>query len=501
VQSATGGAAGPTTAPRLAGQFAAGRGELPLAPARWPRHSFRDWTLATHPSLTVRALAAGDGTPRGWLAGHAFDGAQPAGTTVALPVEAGPAAAEDALYRLGGRWVALADLGDGPSFHLDATGSMAAVYGLEAELVASTPWLVLGDRYHADLDRTLMAQVEAGAPGWGPTYYGGTTAHRAVRRLLPNHRLDLQAWSPRRHWPPRPVETDADPLPTAQAIAAAIEGSVAAATRIGGIHLSVTAGYDSRLVLACSRAHLTQARLYTTARSRHEVDASVARAMRRRLRLDVAILPVVSAGAAEVEAWRTETGHCVGGAIAGIHPSLARLDPRRLTLPGLCGEIGRCTSHADGDGDRVPSARELLERWGIPPLAAFLAGLEGWLAELEGQPAAAVRDLFHVEQQLGCWVGPQQYGTVAWSDVVLPMSQRAVIEAMLRLPVDYRRRQRLVLDVCAARWPELLQFPFNDLAGREALERSLRLQARRARRLAAGKARGAARRLRARMGR
>jgi hypothetical protein len=493
------GAASPS--PRLHGQFALGEGELPLAPAEWSRHRLGCWTLATHPSLGVVALTDGDGGPRGWLAGRAFAGAEPVTQALVLPVDGagGVAAAEDALYRLAGRWVALVDLGSGPRLHLDPAGSMAAVYSLDRAMAASTSWLLLGPRYHDALDRTLVADVEGSAPGWGPTYYGGLTAHRSVRRLLPNHLLDLQGWMPRRHWPRGPLLADGDQRRAVCTIGEAMQSCIAGATRLGGIHLSLTAGYDSRMVLACAHPFLAHARLFTTARSRHEVDASVARVMRRRLRLDAELLPVVEADDAAVEAWLTETGHCVGGAIARVHPSLARLDPRRLSLPGLCGELGRATSHAAGDGESVPDARQLLERWGVARVPALVAALQAWVDGLDGQPAAAVRDLFHVEQQLGSWVGPQQYGTVAYSDVVLPMAQRAVLDAMCALPVDYRRRQQLALDLCAERWPELLDFPVNDLAGVDALQRRVRRSSVALPRLVARKARGAARRARRRL--
>ena len=49
---------------------------------------------------------------------------------------------------------------------------------------------VLGQHHHAIV-----------AEGVGAWIAGDDTAHRGVRRLLPNHALDLATWEYRRHWP------------------------------------------------------------------------------------------------------------------------------------------------------------------------------------------------------------------------------------------------------------------------------------------------------------
>ena len=84
---------------------------------------------------------------------------------------------------------------------------------------------------------------------------------------------------------------------------------------------------------------------------------------------------------------------------------------------------------------------------------------------------------------------------MAFSDVVLPLSTRAVIDAMVRLPVVYRRRRQLPIDVCRACWPELLDFPFNRPAGIDALrerwsERGLAVRGGAARRVRGAVSRG-----------
>ena len=75
-------------------------------------------------------------------------------------------------------------------------------------------------------------------------------------------------------------------------------------------------------------------------------------------------------------------------------------------------------------------------------------------------------DLLYLEQRLGCWGGPSGYGHVAGRCRLFPLMHRAVFDAMLQLPFEYRAAQRLAHDLINSRWPELLRLPFNTPTGR-----------------------------------
>jgi hypothetical protein len=90
-----------------------------------------------------------------------------------------------------------------------------------------------------------------------------------------------------------------------------------------------------------------------------------------------------------------------------------------------------------------------------------------------------VLDLLYVEQQLGCWAGPQQYGGQAPVKSAPPFCDRRLFDLMLSLPCEYRFAQRLAPDLIAKLWPELLMIPFNQDIGLHRAVATLRTWARR----------------------
>ena len=49
--------------------------------------------------------------------------------------------------------------------------------------------------------------------------------------------------------------------------------------------------------------------------------------------------------------------------------------------------------------------------------------------------------------------------------MIYPYTHRASIEAMLRLPWEYKGREQLLKDIIAQEWPELLSIPVNEDMG------------------------------------
>jgi hypothetical protein len=64
-----------------------------------------------------------------------------------------------------------------------------------------------------------------------------------------------------------------------------------------------------------------------------------------------------------------------------------------------------------------------------------------------------------------------------------PFCNREVLDRMLRLPSDYRDRERLARDVISQAWPDLMAFPINEYTGlarpRDAVQQKLRSAKRR----------------------
>jgi hypothetical protein len=450
-------------ADQLVGQFVLSR-HAQAAPDGWPARALRGWTLATHPRLPVADLRMLDGAPAGWVVGYPVVDGTLCPPTVGIPTEAATnaAALDEALYRLGGRFLAVVLTDAFERVYLDACGSMSAVYSGEAGTVASTPgWF--DDRAHP-WDEELIRFLNM--PTSGLWYPFGLTPRRNVLRIIPNHFLDLNTWATTRHWPSAPF-AEGDPRELVPRIAETIRATIGAAAHAYPLHMSLTAGRDSRLLLACARDRLDRTRFFTFARERATADTHIARALARRFGLDHVTLPIEPATPAQQAEWLARVGHSVSGDIAHMHPTLRRLDPGRALLPGMAGEVGRAFYWRAGDtATTLLRPEALVARCHLPANERIVAGATAWLGELAGHSTFTILDLLYIEQRLGCWGGPQQYGGEPWSAAQLfPLAQRAIFAAILALPPEYRAGERLPADICWLAWPELLELPFNQFSG------------------------------------
>lgn len=473
-----------TSQAELVGQFVLSRTGS-TAPEGWPVRTLGPWQLAHHPDLAVAEIRASDAAPIGWLLGWAV-GHDPSPVRGSIRVEVRPDAEdvaarfEEALYGLGGRFAAVLITARTSRFYLDPCGSLAAVYCLEEPVLASTINLIPpAEKPEAD-ERNELARA-LGLPEANTWYPFGLTGRRSVERLIPNHYLDLEAWRQVRHWPDGEIG-EGDDLPAAVArISLALETAVAAAVASGPAYMSLTAGRDSRMLLACAREHLDRLVFFTyeLPGGRREYDYQVARKMARRLGLNHLVLPFEPASEEEVRQWLYRSGGAVGGLAARLARTLGRLDRARTQLSGQAGDVVRAaywgrddteTTRLDGEG--------LVERmrWSlpIPAVPEVLERARAWLEQVPLKNTLRILDLLYIEQRLGCWAGPREYGYVNSPRIVYPFCRRAVLEEMLRLPARCKRLKLLEAALIAKQWPELLRYPFNAPAGLRGLIHTLR---------------------------
>jgi hypothetical protein len=436
-------------------------------PVGWRVRQKDAWMLATHASLPVAEAHLANGAWIGWLIGYPIDpdqGLCPPG--VVFPAEAAEDgdALEATLYRMGGRYAGIFFTPAYARLYLDAGGTLPVVYSSIKPVVASTPSLI-DDSDHA-WDEELIGDL--GMPGSGLWYPSGLTPRHHVARLLPNHLLDLASLQPARHWPPGPeFLVSGGSKEHVATIAGALRQNIAAVARSYPLHLSLTAGRDSRMLLACAREHTANIRFFTFTTYRETADSHIARAIAKAIGLDLALVGVERADEAQLAEWLDRTGCCVSGDIWKTHPTLQRLDGNRALLPGAAGEVGRAYywRATDTPATRL-DARDLLRRCDLPTSEEIVRSTAAWLDGLAEYNVFTVLDLLYIEQRLGCWSSLQQHGSDhMFVCQLIPFAQRDIFHAMLSLPVEYRRRQQLAVDICALGWPELLNFPFNDFSG------------------------------------
>lgn len=375
---------------------------------------------------------------------------------------------EDFYCRSSGRWV-LFHFESGRTY-LDPFGSLATVYSQVERTIASTPTLIGSED---DWDKKFMNEI--GFPEkirWLPS---GITLKKNVRRLVPNHCLDLKVWKEFRHWPTSntvlSIEDD-----TTKAVSNIIDSANRTVEALSAVHplsFTLTGGRDSRMVLACSRKYVEDANVLTFANGEENIDTQIAHSLAKKLDLKHAFISTKYASEIELNQWLYLTGFSVSGDIWKIHKTIEQLDPSKVLLPGTSAEVhkGNYWRPNDKIGNSI-SASEVLDRCKLPHHPIFLEATEKWLSEIQFLNLYNILDLVHIEQRLGCWAAIQPYGNTTSKIEIAIFNSRNVLHTMMRLPVPYRKKKQLVVDICKSEWPELLDFPFNEYTGLKGFVRS-----------------------------
>lgn len=366
---------------------------------------------------------------------------------------------ESELYQLGGSFLFILDRPRFRRFYLDASGSLSAVYDKETGAVASTAGMLLDPSdYASRFDRELYETLGIRRDGWFPA---GLTAHHGIERLLCNHYLDLDSGRQIRHWPKSQIPTTEDPDESCRRIMRSVQTSIAAMRLQAPISIALTAGRETRLLLAACRDIAGDVDWLTVDGPEASLDVYRATTLAREFGFPHRTLPLVGAGAEAAKDWHARTGHCMGGTNMWTHPSIEPLEGSRFFIGGLGGEVGRGFFWRPTDtADTVISASGLTSRFGMRPHPRVEKALEAWLPSVAPFDSFLKLDLAYLELRLACWAFSQAYASPTVRHMY-PLVSRASYSEMLALPPEWRRSSRMITRSIELFWPELLRFPFN----------------------------------------
>ncbi|NIA25996.1 MAG: hypothetical protein GWP04_10580 [Gammaproteobacteria bacterium] len=451
----------------LVGQFRVSSDSLEV-PNGWREHRIGPWQLVHDRAIPARRIIMEDRVI-GWLVGYPVS---PEGTMVIGDLdwsfENGDAGHEEEveqiLYSHGGRFVAFLFAPHRPRVYVDPMGSLGVLFSADQRIVASSPFLI--PRTSPPDDRTELVQA-LGVPGSEAIYPFGLTPRASIDYVMPNHYLDLTDWTVKRHWPTGDIEYVEDPATMVREIMRGIRKNIGAVVRSGPAQMSLTAGQDSRALLACSREYLDDITFITFSLSDTigRPDRNVAPRIARSLGLSHRLIRASKHTRLDDARWVYRTG-CIVDEPRGrrLIRAMDRLDPNKPYLLGTSGEVARGLYWRSDDTPSTPlTAESVLKRKKIVPHPEILARARRWLEELPVHDTRTKLDLLQIERGLGGWNGFLMYGFPhAGRYHLFPYNDRGIFGAMLRLPPEYRRNQLLVHDIIAATWPELRRFPFNE---------------------------------------
>jgi hypothetical protein len=384
-----------------------------------------------------------------------------------------------ATAELGGRWVLMLRSKSSSVLFHDASGLRQVCFTTGSKVWCATqPGLLIDIAGLRPDDEALAFFAEHKlqcAESWWP---GDESGFCGLQVLLPNHALDLVKGRPFRYWPDAPLESMDSALVLERA-AARLTGVIQAAVHRDDIALGLSAGWDSRILLAASRPVIDRISIYNgcgAALSDSHPDVAIPRRLARRFGFDLDLVPEPSqadpvfAKQFMEHAWQAHPGYAIG-----MQADYACYSGDKVAAIGNVSEIGK-----------LPYRGKLTN--GQPVDGAFLAGfywgghnhaaqaLDRWLGDADDSKGYHILDLFYWEQRLGRWLAANFVEfDFAWRDILAPFNIRALMADLLACDEADRRppTHSLYRELIDSLWPELLAEPINP---RPAVPRSRKLR-------------------------
>jgi hypothetical protein len=436
-----------------------------LVPAGWQSMQVGNFHVAWNAPLPCTRLP-GNGAISGVILGWHIGSDGMLLGEVKQPPTPGREGFDEILALLAGNYACLLAAGSDIRFYLDACGSLSAFYAAEQQCISSNIFLI-PEALSARDNRRYAGRFDPASNWMLPV---GMTPRMDVERLLPNHYLDLTTWKAARHWPNAPLAETTDVRQTVAEIGDLVARNISAIARAVPIQMSLTAGRDSRMLLACARPWAKKASYFTSAFPDRtgRLDVHVAQRLAKAFGLRHRVLPVLESSEEDRAKWTYRTSMSVGEkrGFESIRSHML-LDSDRAYLPGLVAELGRAFYWRFVQGlpdpdDRDCLARALLKVMNAPIDRHALARMTTWMSGVPASSPWDLLDFFYLEQRLGCWAGTFSY---AYADMVRfqswPLNSRRLTALMLSLPYEYKLAKRLNDDVIHSRWPELAELPYN----------------------------------------
>jgi hypothetical protein len=252
-------------------------------------------------------------------------------------------------------------------------------------------------------------------------------------------------------------------------IADLIKRNIAAVVAATPTYFFLTAGRDSRMLLACAKEVAKKLQLVTAEVGDRTaaIDCDTARRIARRHGLNHRVLPHEKARAEDVEDCMFRISYSTSEARgSNVATMLKRLPGAHAILVGSGGELARGYWWRAEDSGATPiSPERLIEICDCPLHEEPISRARAWLEGIPSADSLQTLDLFLLEQDMGCWAGVWPYAECDPGFTVFPLCHRRIIERMITLPAAYRRSGDLPGDIVRREWPALLDWPINQPVG------------------------------------
>jgi hypothetical protein len=295
-----------------------------------------------------------------------------------------------------------------------------------------------------------------------------TSPYREIRHLLPNHRLDLYTGECSRYWPDGPIGTLS--LEDGVRISAhLLKGLLSAAAARFSLAHAMSAGWDSRLLLAASKDICRDVYYFTYSRRVPSADLSVTPRLLSGLGLKHHVLTIPERMdddfAAAFRSHVTLARDFCGRFIQALEESFPE---GRVCVTGNAAEIVRVRFRLP-EGAATITAKHLARFTSfqfpdqMEKIPFVVHAWERWLAGLGNTYDVHPLDVFYWEHWGGNFAGADQTEGDMVIETFTPYNCRRLLTAMLSTDDAFRDHDLPILyrETAAFLWPEVLAEPVN----------------------------------------
>ena len=361
------------------------------------------------------------------------------------------------------------------------TEGVIQIFGSQPSIIGEATTLFAGPKTHLFFHSDYFKKA---TEYWIPC---GLTVWENVGQLLPNHYLYLEERKQLRFWPTEPIKTVSLEEGIKRISGELTKGIKWAHNRFP-LALPLTSGFDSRVLLAASKAVAKDIFIYTFIHLAHlnktHPDITIPKKILKANGLSHNLITNDSKPPLKVAEQYTLNNSTSHFSEAGILFSTgASKLANKVAMFGNVSEMGKVHSTDELECNIVEMADLNLAPSGWNNISFIKEHVENWILEandIQNKFGISANTLFYWEHRLGNWAAQAYNENDFLMDVFTPFNSRIVLQDLLSIDPQQRRapNYKLYTELSRHMWPEIMEYPCNPKRTSDKFIRLLKAAAR-----------------------
>lgn len=300
------------------------------------------------------------------------------------------------------------------------------------------------------------------------TWIGNKTMFDDVFQLMPNHFLDAETGKTTRFWPDEHLEIlDVDVV--AEECAAIIKGTIAAAINRYPVHMGITAGWDTRLLLAASKEFKDKIFYYVNKPSDYQRvpwDIKIPVRLADKLGLDLTIIEIGAQVDQEFRDVFYQNNVLARNKLLNVfYEVYKRKWDHTYTMSGSMGN-GLARIYMRMPADIEITGRNVSRFAHYHKFDYVVNALNEWIGEVKelcAKTRVDIMDLYQMEQENSHWGSLASTEQDIVREEIRPFNNRKLVQLFWSLESRYRYQYYPVIYIKMMKilWKEVLKIPIN----------------------------------------